>query len=93
MSQGARVRVILVVRECIWNGFMAVFDLPTFDATGSSGYPPCRVAYRSSDSTLITASRILGGNIEAELKPNLSLRFYFSVFLFFFSPNPLPLSI
>ena len=35
---GARARVILVLRECIWNVPAVSLVLPIFDDTGSMGY-------------------------------------------------------
>ena len=39
-GQGTRGRVILALRECIWNAAAVSFALPTFDDTGSLGSPP-----------------------------------------------------
>ena len=41
----ARARVILVLRECIWNVPRVSLVLPAFDFTGSLGFPPHRVVY------------------------------------------------
>ena len=38
--QGSRARVILVLRECIWNAPAVSLVFPTFDFTGSLYYPP-----------------------------------------------------
>ena len=40
MGQGACARVILVLRDCIWNAPAASFFIPAFDDTGSLGSPP-----------------------------------------------------
>ena len=37
--QGARTRVILVLRECFWNAAAVSLVLPTFNDTGSLGSP------------------------------------------------------
>ena len=44
-GQGARGRVILVLRECIRNASAVSFVLPAFDDTGSLGSPPRQVVY------------------------------------------------
>ena len=44
-GQGARTRVILVIRECIWNMPTVSLVLSAFDDTGSPGYPFRRVVY------------------------------------------------
>ena len=66
--------------------------LPTFDDTGLLSNPPCRVVYRQSVSTLVTASHFLAGNREAELKPStFSSLLHVGVFLsFVFSYTPPP---
>ena len=66
--------------------------LPTFDDTGSLGFPPRRVVYPPGSMVppWVTGSRFLAGNRKAELK-NLQLSFhsYFSVFsCVFSSPDP-----
>ena len=38
--QGFHVRVILVLRACILNALVFHLVLPTFDVTGSLGFPP-----------------------------------------------------
>ena len=38
-------RVILILRECIWNAPLVSLFLPTFDDTGSMGSPPRQVVY------------------------------------------------
>ena len=38
-GSGARARVILVLRECIWNAPAMSLVLPAFDDTGSLGSP------------------------------------------------------
>ena len=62
-GQGFRDRVILVVRECIWNALMVPFGLSSFDDTGSLDYPSRWVTYH-----LLPASRVPAGNRKAELK-------------------------
>ena len=52
-----RDRFILVVRECIWNALLDLLGLPIFDVIDSLGYPPPRLVYQPSSSTLVTASR------------------------------------
>ena len=42
---GARVRVILVLRECTWIAPAVSLVLPAFDDTGSLGSPPRQVVY------------------------------------------------
>ena len=80
-GQGVRIRVILFVRECIWNTVVVLLGLPTFDDTDFLGYPPRWVIYHPSGSTLVTASRFLPGNRELELKPTtFSSLLLFSVF-------------
>ena len=44
-SQGARARITLALRGCIWRTPAVSLVLPTFDATGSMGSPPSWVAY------------------------------------------------
>ena len=87
-GRGFRGRVILVVRECIWDALGVLLFLPTFDGTGSLKYPLRWVVYPPMGSTLRPASRFLVGNREAELKPTSfsSLRL-FSVILFLFFPT------
>ena len=45
-SQEVRARVVIVLRECIWNAPAVSLFLPAFDDTGSLGYPPGRVVSR-----------------------------------------------
>ena len=55
-----RDRVILVVRECIWNALVVLLGLSTFDNTGSLGYPTLwMVVYHPLVSTPLTAARFL----------------------------------
>ena len=42
---GQRARVIIVLRECIWNAPAVSLILLAFDDTGSLDSPPCRVVY------------------------------------------------
>ena len=51
-GQGDRARVILVLRECIWNGLAVSLVLLAFDVTGSLGNPPRRVVYPPGDCLL-----------------------------------------
>ena len=44
-GQGARARLILVLRKYIWNAPALSLVLPTFDDTGSLNSPPRRVVY------------------------------------------------
>ena len=44
-GQGARTRVILVLRECVWNAPAVLVVLPAFDDTGSLGSPQRQVVY------------------------------------------------
>ena len=43
--QGPRARVILVLRECMWNVPEVSIVLPAFNDTGSLVYPPRQVIY------------------------------------------------
>ena len=45
--RGDRDRVILVVRECIWNALVVLLVLITFHGTISLGYPPPNVVYHA----------------------------------------------
>ena len=67
----ARVRVIFVLREYIWNALAVFLVLLPFNDTGSLGPPPRQVVYPfgSMVPPWITASRSLVRNREAELKP------------------------
>ena len=107
--QEARTVVILVLRECIWNAPTVSLFFPAFDDNDSPDYPPRRVIYRPSVSTLETASSFLAGNGKVELKPTtLSSLLVFLSFLYLihspdtqqtsevvhlYSPNPRPLRI
>ena len=44
-GQGARARVILVLRECIWHAPAVSLVPPAFDNTGSLGSAPSQVVY------------------------------------------------
>ena len=44
-GQAARTRVILILRECVWNAPAVLLVLPAFDDTGSLGSPPHQVVY------------------------------------------------
>ena len=43
--QGACVRIIFVLRECIWNTPAVLLVLSAFDDNGSLGNPPCQMVY------------------------------------------------
>ena len=82
-SQGARARVILVLRECIWDAPAVSLVLPTFGNTSSLGSPPYWV-YIPLVLPKVTVSHFLVENREAELKPTtFSLLLLFHVFLSF----------
>ena len=49
-GQGACTRVILVLRECIWNEPMVSLVLAAFDGTGSLGSPPRQGIYHSGST-------------------------------------------
>ena len=86
-GEGARARVILVLRECIWNASAVSLVLPTFDDTGSLGSPPRQVVYVPG-STLGDCLPFPYGEWGGyAIKPT---PFYFSVFsCLFSSPDPL----
>ena len=44
-GQGSRDRVVLVLRECIWNASVVSLALLAFDGTDSLGIPPRQVVY------------------------------------------------
>ena len=44
-GQGAHPRVILALREYIWNALTVSLVLKAFDGTGSLGFPPRHVVY------------------------------------------------
>ena len=44
-GSGARARVVLVLREYIWNAPAFSLALPTFDDTGSLSSPPRQMVY------------------------------------------------
>ena len=88
--RGDRCRVILVVRETVWNALVILLVLQTFDDTGSLDYPPGRVIYRPSVSPLVTASSFLVRNKEVELKPTTFSSLLFPVFLSFLSSDIAP---
>ena len=77
---GVSDHAILVEGECIVSALVVLLSIPTFYDTESLGFPPRWVNYHPPGSSLVTASRFLAGNREAELNPPLSLHFYFSVF-------------
>ena len=62
--QGARARVILVLRECLWNAPAVSLVLPTFDDTDPLGSPPLQAVFPpvSTVPPWVTASRFLAGN-------------------------------
>ena len=59
-GSGVRTRIILVLRECIWNVLLVSLSLSAFDDTSSLRYPPHHVVYSLSVSTMVT-SRFLYG--------------------------------
>ena len=71
-------RVILVVRECIWNALVVLLVLQTFDDIGSLGFPPHSVVYLPSVSNLATASHFLR---VCKLKPITLSSLLLSIFL------------
>ena len=66
-----RARVILVLRESIWNEPAVSLVLPTLDDTGSLSSPPRQVVYHPGFMVppWVTTSHFLTGNRETELKP------------------------
>ena len=87
-GQGASARVILVLRECIWNAPAVSLVLLAFYDTGSLGSPPRQVVCSpgSMITPWVTTSHFLAGNREADLKPttffsHLLERAYWSVFI------------
>ena len=87
--QGADARVILVLRDNIWNALSVLLVLPAFDGTGSLDYPQCWEVYHQTGSTLVSTSRFLEGNKEAKLKPTTfftSIFQCFSVFILLLTP-------
>ena len=88
-SQWARARVIVVLRECIWNAPTVSLVLPALDDTSSLGSPPRQDVYPPGSMVppWLTASRFLAGTREAELKPttfsSILLFHLFLSFLFF----------
>ena len=89
-GQGTRVRVILVLREYIWNAPAVSLVLPAFDYTAYLGSPPHQLGHPPGSVVphWVTASCFLAGNKEAELKPTtFSSLLVFRVFLSFFSPD------
>ena len=85
----ARVRVIHVLRECIWDAPTVSLVLPVFDDTGSLGFLPRQVVYPPGYivPSWVIAFRFLVGNSETELKPTtFSSLLLFRVFLSFLFP-------
>ena len=90
-ESGARALVILVLRECVWNVLVVLFDLPTFNDTGPPGYPPRMRVYCPSVLTLVTTSGFFAWNMKAELKKNTtfsSLLLFRVILSFLFSCPP-----
>ena len=82
--QEVRGSITLGIRECIRNALGFFLVIPTFDDTGSLGYPSRRMVYRPSVSTLGDSFPFHSWNMEAELKPtNFSSLLLFRVFLSF----------
>ena len=81
-GQGVHARVILVLRQRIWNAHAVSLVFQPFDDTGSLGSSPRSVVFPlcSMGPPWMSASRFLAGNREAELKPTLFLHSYFSMF-------------
>ena len=77
---GKSVFVIFVLRECTWNASAVSLVLPATNDTVFPDYPPRRMVYHTSVSSLVTVSRFLRGNREAELKPTTFSSFLFSCF-------------
>ena len=75
---GRHALVILVSYECIRYVSAVSLVLPNFGDTDYLGYPPHRVV-----SILVTTSRFLAGNKEAELKPTTFSSLLLSMFFFF----------
>ena len=83
-GQGTRARVIIVLRERIWNAHAVSLVLPAFGDIGSLGSPPRQVLYPPGSLVppWVSASRFLAGNREAELKPTtFSSLLLFCVFM------------
>ena len=59
-GQGTCARVILVLRECIWNAPAVSLVLLALHDTGSLGFPPRRVVYPPG----VTVFNLLEGNRE-----------------------------
>ena len=74
LGQRVRARVILVLRECMWNDPAVSLVLPAFDDTGSLGH----VVYPPGSTLGDYLPFPCGGNREVELKPTI-----FSSLLFF----------
>ena len=77
-GEGANDRVILVLRECIWNTPAVSIVL-----SASLGSPP-----RGGLSPWVNATRFLAGNREAELKPTTFSSLLLLHFFLSSSPNP-----
>ena len=74
------------LRECIWNELAVSLVLPTFNDTGSLGFPLRQVVYSPGSMVLpwVNALHFLEGNREVELKPTtFSSLILFRVFLSF----------
>ena len=85
-GQGASARVILVLRECIWNATAVSLVLSAIGYTGCLGSPLCQVVYLPGSMVppWVAASSFLAGNREVELKPTtFSLLLLFRIFLSF----------
>ena len=86
-GEGSRARVILVLRECIWNApAVSLVLLQAFGDTGSLGFSQRKVVYPPSSMAppWVTASCFLTENRKAELKPTtFSSLLLLRVFLFF----------
>ena len=83
-GSGARARVFLVLRECIWNLTAVSFVFPAFDNSSSLG---CEGGLFPWFPPWVTGPLFLAENWKTELKPRLSFTSTFPRFPVF-SPNP-----
>ena len=52
-GQGVRGRIILVLRECIWNATAVSLVITAFEDTDSLAFPPRRVVYHPGQSSAL----------------------------------------
>ena len=73
-GEGDCARVILVLREFIWNAPAVSLVLPAFEDTDSLGSPPRRVVYPPGVMVppWVAAFHFLAKISEAQLKPTIS---------------------